>query len=155
MFLADWPFDGLCGYFKCFCVHVEAFRKLPKSRGIIFAVHPLVRTLGSLANSPLIPALLHKIHTDSAPELIVYKVHVLLILLSISLDFLGIKWLTVRCIQMLVNLNDAGRPKILGCAWTVAGGEDARADTEWAYWRKGSGSSPRFQEFRAGEEPLS
>jgi len=52
----------------------QTFRKLPKSRGIIFSVHPLLCTLGSLTKSPLIPALLHKTHTDSAPDLITYKV---------------------------------------------------------------------------------
>ncbi|KAF8304833.1 hypothetical protein DL93DRAFT_2066749 [Clavulina sp. PMI_390] len=52
----------------------QAFRKLPKSRGIIFAVHPIVRPLHTLARSPLIPALLSKIHTDSSRDLIKYKV---------------------------------------------------------------------------------
>ncbi|KZT50557.1 hypothetical protein CALCODRAFT_559055 [Calocera cornea HHB12733] len=51
----------------------QTFRKLPKSRGIIFGVHPLVRKLSSLRQSPLLPALLHKIHTESSRDLIVYK----------------------------------------------------------------------------------
>lgn len=52
----------------------EAFRKLPRTRAIIFAVHPLLRPLHTLAQSPLIPALLHRIHIDSAKEMIKYKV---------------------------------------------------------------------------------
>ncbi|KZP00434.1 hypothetical protein CALVIDRAFT_595249 [Calocera viscosa TUFC12733] len=51
----------------------QTFRKLPKSRGIIFGVHPLVRKLESLRRSPLLPALLHKIHTESSRDLMVYK----------------------------------------------------------------------------------
>lgn len=52
----------------------EAFRKLPRTRAIIFAVHPLLKPLSSLTRSPLLPALLHKIHTDSSKDLIDYKV---------------------------------------------------------------------------------
>jgi len=51
----------------------QTFRKLPKSRGIIFGVHPLVRKLSALRSSPLLPALLHKIHTESSRDLMVYK----------------------------------------------------------------------------------
>lgn len=52
----------------------ETFRKLPKTKAIIFAVHPLTRPLRALANSPLLPALLHRIHTESSQDLITYKV---------------------------------------------------------------------------------
>jgi hypothetical protein len=55
-------------------VLTEAFRKLPKTKAIIFAVHPLTRPLRALAKSPLLPALLHKIHTESSQDLIRYKV---------------------------------------------------------------------------------
>jgi len=52
----------------------QAFRKLPKTKAIIFAVHPLTRPLHTLAKSPLLPALLHKIHTESSQDLIAYKI---------------------------------------------------------------------------------
>lgn len=51
----------------------QTFRKLPKSRGIVFGVHPLTRKLSTLRSSPLLPALLHKIHTESSRDLMVYK----------------------------------------------------------------------------------
>ncbi|EJU05042.1 hypothetical protein DACRYDRAFT_47033, partial [Dacryopinax primogenitus] len=51
----------------------QTFRKLPKSKGIIFGVHPLVRKLSTLRDSPLLPALLYKIHTESGRDLMCYK----------------------------------------------------------------------------------
>jgi len=51
----------------------QAFRKLPRSQAIIFAVHPLLKKLSDLADSPLIPALLSKIHEETSPDLIKYK----------------------------------------------------------------------------------
>jgi hypothetical protein len=51
----------------------ETFRKLPKTKAIIFTAHPLTRPLRGLAKSPLLPALLHKIYTESSQDLITYK----------------------------------------------------------------------------------
>jgi len=52
----------------------QTFMKLPRSNAIIFGVHPIMRSLGSLADSPLVPQLLLKIHEESDPKLMKYKV---------------------------------------------------------------------------------
>ncbi|KAI0941617.1 hypothetical protein AcW1_003465 [Taiwanofungus camphoratus] len=51
----------------------QTFRKLPRTRGIVFGVHPVLKRIEDLADSPLVPALLGKIHTDADAELMDYK----------------------------------------------------------------------------------
>ncbi|KAI0074728.1 hypothetical protein K474DRAFT_1765099 [Panus rudis PR-1116 ss-1] len=51
----------------------QTFRKLPRSRAIIFGVHPVLRRLEDLADSPLVPALLEKVHIDSDKKIMDYK----------------------------------------------------------------------------------
>ncbi|EED81637.1 predicted protein [Postia placenta Mad-698-R] len=51
----------------------QTFRKLPKTRGIMFGVHPVLKRIGDLTDSPLVPALLAKIHTEADRELMGYK----------------------------------------------------------------------------------
>lgn len=51
----------------------QTFRKLPRTKGIMFGVHPVLRRMSDLADSPLVPALLAKIHTDADRELMDYK----------------------------------------------------------------------------------
>lgn len=57
-------------YFRC---DHQTFRKLPKSRGIIFGVHPILRRLEELADLPLVPALLATIHEQASEDLMKYK----------------------------------------------------------------------------------
>ncbi|KZT37993.1 hypothetical protein SISSUDRAFT_1047708 [Sistotremastrum suecicum HHB10207 ss-3] len=57
-----------------FRVDHQTFRKLPRSNGIIFGVHPIMRRLEDFEDSPLVPALLAKIHEDSSKILMDYKV---------------------------------------------------------------------------------
>ncbi|QRV75034.1 actin-related protein 10 [Ceratobasidium sp. AG-Ba] len=53
----------------------QAFRKLPRSKAIIFAVHPLLKKLRDIReDSPLVPALLSKIHQETSKDLMEYKV---------------------------------------------------------------------------------
>lgn len=52
----------------------QTFRKLPRTRGIVFGVHPIMRRLEDLADSPLVPKLLAKIHLESDEKLMTYKV---------------------------------------------------------------------------------
>jgi hypothetical protein len=52
----------------------QTFRKLPRTKAIIFGVHPIMRRLEELADSPLIPKLLAKIHLESDEKLMTYKV---------------------------------------------------------------------------------
>ncbi|CEL55399.1 hypothetical protein RSOLAG1IB_01409 [Rhizoctonia solani AG-1 IB] len=53
----------------------QAFRKLPRSKAIIFAVHPLIKRMKDIReDSPLVPALLAKIHEESSKDLMDYKV---------------------------------------------------------------------------------
>lgn len=47
----------------------QTFRKLPRTKAIIFGVHPICRRLEDLKDDPLVPALLAKIHEDSDPKL--------------------------------------------------------------------------------------
>lgn len=55
----------------------EAFRKLPRSKAIIFAVHPLLKKMRDIReDSPLVPALLSKIHQEASKDLMDYKVRV-------------------------------------------------------------------------------
>ncbi|TFY60904.1 hypothetical protein EVJ58_g4856 [Rhodofomes roseus] len=51
----------------------QTFRKLPKTKGIMFGVHPVLKRMQDLADNPLVPALLAKIHTDSDETLMKYK----------------------------------------------------------------------------------
>ncbi|CCM03919.1 uncharacterized protein FIBRA_06070 [Fibroporia radiculosa] len=51
----------------------QTFRKLPRSKGVVFGVHPVLKKIGDLADSPLVPALMAKIHTDANDELMEYK----------------------------------------------------------------------------------
>ncbi|GAA5885461.1 hypothetical protein JCM3774_002591 [Rhodotorula dairenensis] len=51
----------------------QTFRKLPKSRGIIFGVHPILRPLHTLADLPLVPALLATVHKEGNEDLMKYK----------------------------------------------------------------------------------
>ncbi|KAG8697538.1 hypothetical protein FRC09_007786 [Ceratobasidium sp. 395] len=53
----------------------QAFRKLPLSKVITFAVHPLLKKMRDIrADSPLVPALLAKIHQEGSKDLMDYKV---------------------------------------------------------------------------------
>ncbi|KZT05341.1 uncharacterized protein LAESUDRAFT_726975 [Laetiporus sulphureus 93-53] len=51
----------------------QTFRKLPRTRGIMFGVHPVLTKIGDLADSPLVPALLSKIHNEPDNGLMEYK----------------------------------------------------------------------------------
>ncbi|KAI0753138.1 hypothetical protein C8Q80DRAFT_1097643 [Daedaleopsis nitida] len=51
----------------------QTFRKLPRTNTIIFGVHPILRRIEDLADSPLIPSLLEKVHTESDPAFLKYK----------------------------------------------------------------------------------
>ena len=51
----------------------QTFRKLPRSRGIIFGVHPILRRLEEFADSPMVPALLATVHEKSDADLMKYK----------------------------------------------------------------------------------
>ncbi|KAI0758500.1 hypothetical protein BD413DRAFT_654543 [Trametes elegans] len=51
----------------------QTFRKLPRTRAIIFGVRPIMRRIEDLADSPLVPMLLEKVHTESAEHLLKYK----------------------------------------------------------------------------------
>lgn len=53
----------------------QAFRKLPRSKAITFAVHPLLKRMRDIReDSPLVPALLSKIHEEASKDLMDYKV---------------------------------------------------------------------------------
>ncbi|CAE6425310.1 unnamed protein product [Rhizoctonia solani] len=53
----------------------QAFRKLPRSKVITFAVHPLIKKMRDIReDSPLVPALLAKIYAESSEDLMDYKV---------------------------------------------------------------------------------
>ncbi|KAI0663963.1 hypothetical protein C8Q70DRAFT_211356 [Cubamyces menziesii] len=51
----------------------QTFRKLPRTNAIIFGVRPIMRRIEDLADSPLVPSLMEKVHTESAEHLIKYK----------------------------------------------------------------------------------
>ncbi|KAI8978285.1 hypothetical protein BD414DRAFT_580100 [Trametes punicea] len=51
----------------------QTFRKLPHTNAIIFGVRPIMRRVEDLADSPLIPSLMEKVHTESAEHLLKYK----------------------------------------------------------------------------------
>ncbi|KAI0629415.1 hypothetical protein C8Q77DRAFT_286594 [Trametes polyzona] len=51
----------------------QTFRKLPRTNAIIFGVRPIMRRIEDLADSPLVPLLLEKVHTESAEHLLKYK----------------------------------------------------------------------------------
>ncbi|KAL5498789.1 hypothetical protein ACEPAH_2144 [Sanghuangporus vaninii] len=56
-----------------FRVDHQTFRKLPRTKGIIFGVHPIMKRLEDLADSPLVPALLTKLHEEGDKKLMDYK----------------------------------------------------------------------------------
>ncbi|EJD05609.1 uncharacterized protein FOMMEDRAFT_77964 [Fomitiporia mediterranea MF3/22] len=56
-----------------FRVDHQTFRKLPRTKGIIFGVHPIMKRLEDFADSPLVPALLAKIHEEGDRTLMDYK----------------------------------------------------------------------------------
>ncbi|KAI0326339.1 hypothetical protein GY45DRAFT_1329059 [Cubamyces sp. BRFM 1775] len=51
----------------------QTFRKLPRTNAIIFGVRPIMRRIEDLADSPLVPSLMEKVHTESAEHLLLYK----------------------------------------------------------------------------------
>ncbi|KAI0369011.1 hypothetical protein BV20DRAFT_947094 [Pilatotrama ljubarskyi] len=51
----------------------QTFRKLPRTNAIIFGVRPVMRRIEDLADSPLVPSLMEKVHNESAEHLIKYK----------------------------------------------------------------------------------
>ncbi|KAM0746601.1 hypothetical protein T439DRAFT_134935 [Meredithblackwellia eburnea MCA 4105] len=56
-----------------FRIDHQTFRKLPRSQGIIFGVHPILRRLEDFTDSPMVPALLATIHEQSQADLMKYK----------------------------------------------------------------------------------
>jgi len=56
-----------------FRVDHQTFRKLPKSKGIIFGVHPIMKRLEDFEESPLVPALIVKLHEEGDKTLMDYK----------------------------------------------------------------------------------
>ncbi|KZT25682.1 hypothetical protein NEOLEDRAFT_1169290 [Neolentinus lepideus HHB14362 ss-1] len=57
-----------------FRVDHQTFRKLPRTKGIIFGVHPIMKRLEDFEDSPLVPMLLAKVHAEGDPKLMNYKV---------------------------------------------------------------------------------
>lgn len=53
-----------------FRVDHQTFRKLPRTGGIVFGVHPIMKRLEDLKDSPLVPALLAKVHLEADAKLI-------------------------------------------------------------------------------------
>ncbi|KAF9030721.1 hypothetical protein BDZ89DRAFT_660335 [Hymenopellis radicata] len=51
----------------------QTFRKLPRSNGIAFGVHVMLKRLEDLVETPLVPALLAKIHLEGDKALMEYK----------------------------------------------------------------------------------
>ncbi|CDO77519.1 hypothetical protein BN946_scf184912.g18 [Trametes cinnabarina] len=51
----------------------QTFRKLPRTNAIIFGVRPTMWRMEDLADSPLLPCLMEKVHTESAEHLLKYK----------------------------------------------------------------------------------
>ncbi|EJF56819.1 hypothetical protein DICSQDRAFT_70665 [Dichomitus squalens LYAD-421 SS1] len=51
----------------------QTFRKLPRTNAIIFGVHPIMRRIEDLADSPLVPTLLEKVHLETDDTLLTYK----------------------------------------------------------------------------------
>ncbi|BGP49444.1 hypothetical protein JCM10450v2_005335 [Rhodotorula kratochvilovae] len=58
-----------------FRIDHQTFRKLPKSRAIIFGVHPFLRRLETFADLPLVPALLATVHEQGQSDLMRYKLN--------------------------------------------------------------------------------
>ncbi|KAF8514639.1 hypothetical protein BU17DRAFT_52414 [Hysterangium stoloniferum] len=56
-----------------FRVDHQTFRKLPRSQGIIFGVRPILKRLEDFADSPLLPALLSRLHEEGDRTLMDYK----------------------------------------------------------------------------------
>jgi len=52
-----------------FRVDHQTFRKLPRTKGIVFGVHPIMKKLEDLKDSPLVPALLSKVHLEGERKL--------------------------------------------------------------------------------------
>lgn len=51
----------------------QTFLKLPRTKAIIFGVHPFLRPMSELASVPLIPSLLLRVLTESNREMLEYK----------------------------------------------------------------------------------
>lgn len=51
----------------------QTFRKLPHTKGIMFGIHPVLKRMKDLEDSPLVPAMVARLHTDSEKELLDYK----------------------------------------------------------------------------------
>jgi hypothetical protein len=47
----------------------QTFRKLPRTGGIVFGVHPVMARLGDFADAPLLPALIERVHREADPVL--------------------------------------------------------------------------------------
>ncbi|GAA5905788.1 hypothetical protein JCM8208_000899 [Rhodotorula glutinis] len=58
-----------------FRIDHQTFRKLPKSRAIVFGVHPILRPLSEFADLPLVPALLATVHEKGPDDLMRYKLN--------------------------------------------------------------------------------
>ncbi|KIJ31272.1 hypothetical protein M422DRAFT_186275 [Sphaerobolus stellatus SS14] len=56
-----------------FRVDHQTFRKLPRSKGIIFGVRPVLKRLEDLSDDPLVPALFLHVHKESDQKLMTYK----------------------------------------------------------------------------------
>ncbi|GAA6036704.1 hypothetical protein JCM8097_003438 [Rhodosporidiobolus ruineniae] len=56
-----------------FRIDHQTFRKLPRTQGIIFGVHPILRRLETFADLPLLPALLATVHENAPADLMKYK----------------------------------------------------------------------------------
>jgi len=56
-----------------FRVDHQTFRKLPRTKGIIFGVHPIMKRLEDFEDSPLVPALIAKLHEEGDKTLMDYK----------------------------------------------------------------------------------
>ncbi|GAA5941656.1 hypothetical protein JCM3775_003623 [Rhodotorula graminis] len=58
-----------------FRIDHQTFRKLPKSRAVVFGVHPILRPLHEFADLPLVPALLATVHKRGPSDLMQYKLN--------------------------------------------------------------------------------
>jgi hypothetical protein len=47
----------------------QTLRKLPRTRGIVFGVHPVMARFSDFADAPLVPALLERVHREADPVL--------------------------------------------------------------------------------------
>lgn len=56
-----------------FRIDRQTFRKLPRTQGIIFGVHPILKRFEDFKDDPLVPALLKTVHEKSSAHLMDYK----------------------------------------------------------------------------------